>query len=222
MSIKVRNRMNKEMEFAKETDHIKKNNIKLTTNTLIKNIYLIGENCSIGYFTYLEKNVHVNMFSKIGNYCSIAEEVKIGLLEHPINWLSTHPFQYKRFYENNPEDYRILYDDERSRGVIIENDVWIGCNAIIRNGVKISNGAIIAAGAVVTKDVPPYAIVAGVPAKIIKYRFNNNIINILLDLKWWLLPAYLLKNVDFTNIDIAIKQIYDIKSKNALTTYDLE
>ena len=109
----------------------------------------------------------------IGRYCSIAPEVHFLLDgEHPYNYISTYPFKTR--YINGEEDF------SSSKGnIVLEDDVWIGYRATILSGVHIGQGAIIAAGSVVVKDVPPYAIVGGVPASIIKYRFDKNIISIL-------------------------------------------
>ncbi len=99
----------------------------------------------------------------------------------------------------------------------IGNDVWIGTNAIVINSkkdhIKIGDGAIIAAGAVVTKDIPPYAIAAGIPAKIIRYRFNNEVISKLLKSKWWDIPISELKNMDVENIEHFLKQIEQRQEK---------
>ena len=109
----------------------------------------------------------------IGRYCSIAPEVHFLLDgEHPYNCISTYPFKTR--YINGEEDF------SSSKGnIVLEDDVWIGYRTTILSGVHIGQGAIIAAGSVVVKDVPPYAIVGGVPASIIKYRFDKNIISIL-------------------------------------------
>lgn len=136
---------------------------------------------SIGAFSYTQGGAFVNC--QIGRYCSFAEEIVIGATKHPVDWLSTAPFQYredpwgwfsygvsKKFTDRSGR--RVLTFDNSPK-TIIGHDVWIGRKAIIMPGVKVGNGAIIGAGAVVTKDVPDYAIVAGVPAKIIKYRFPD-------------------------------------------------
>ena len=109
----------------------------------------------------------------IGRYCSIAPEVHFLLDgEHPYNCISTYPFKTR--YINGEEDF------SSSKGnIVLEDDVWIGYRTTILSGVHIGQGAIIAAGSVVVKDVPPYAVVGGVPASIIKYRFDKNIISIL-------------------------------------------
>lgn len=129
-------------------------------------------------------------YAKIGKFCSIGPEVRIGLGKHPIHLRSTYPGFYAKdvsFYGVTPEYENPEYEYEP---ISIGNDVWIGCRAMILDGVKIGDGAIIAAGAVVTKDVPPYAIVGGVPAKIIKFRFEPTHIEELLESKWWDDPKY--------------------------------
>lgn len=125
----------------------------------------------VGKFTYGELNVMVeNRECKlcIGCFCSIAPHVEFILAaEHRIDTISSYPFKVrlgKRKYEAS------------SKGdIIVEDDVWIGYGSIILSGVHIGQGAVIAAGSVVTKDVPPYAIVGGVPAKVIRYRFNDSV-----------------------------------------------
>jgi acetyltransferase-like isoleucine patch superfamily enzyme len=112
---------------------------------------------------------------KIGSYCSISPGVQFLLGgEHQTNSISTFPFKVKCFG----------YDKEAgSKGdIVIGDDVWIGTNAVVCSGIKIGQGAIVAAGAVVTKDVSPYAVVGGNPARVIKYRFDKDIINKLLSI----------------------------------------
>ncbi len=120
----------------------------------------------------------------VGKFCQIADGVKILLGgEHSWRNVSTYPFDNLliRFKDAGPT--------VRTKGnVVIGNDVWIGMNAMILSGVTIGDGAIVAAGSVVTKDVPAYAIAAGVPAEVIKYRFPSRFITKLLKLKWWDLP----------------------------------
>lgn len=113
----------------------------------------IGKKTIIGKYTY-GHNVNIH-FAKIGEYCSIGPDVKIGLDEHPLDRESTHPF---------------FYNEIEQKKTIIKDHVWIGTNSVIIGGVTIGEHAVIAAGAVVTKDVAPYTIVGGVPAKIIKRR----------------------------------------------------
>ena len=115
---------------------------------------------------------------KIGNYVSIAQNVTFILdAEHPLDHISTYPFRVKILKDCKYEAF--------SKGdIIVGDDVWIGYGAIIMSGVHIGQGAVVAAGAVVTKDVEPYAIVGGVPAKTIKYRFENELIKKLMNIDY--------------------------------------
>lgn len=118
--------------------------------------------------------------TKIGKFCSFASGVMIISTNHDPNKITTHPFLFKSNLGVVKEDFR------KANNVRIGNDVWIGHNAIILPSVsKIGDGAVVGAGAVVTKDVPPYAVVVGVPARVIKYRFDQETINELLKIKWW-------------------------------------
>lgn len=136
---------------------------------------VIRENVLIGRWTYIEPFTFVNNAS-IGAFCAIGRNVAIGGFQHPYRYPTISPKIYRGILETSYED--------PSHKVEIGNDVWIGEKAIILGG-KIGDGAIIAAGAVVTKDVEPYAIVAGVPAKKIGDRFNEEQKSKLLNLKWW-------------------------------------
>lgn len=115
----------------------------------------------------------------IGNFCSIADNVSFLLAgEHDYSLISTFPF--RRFRPDNK-----IYNDSISKGkIIIDDDVWIGFGSIILSGVHIGKGAVIAAGAVIADDIPPYAIVGGVPAKVIKYRFTEKIIKSIKNLDY--------------------------------------
>jgi virginiamycin A acetyltransferase len=115
----------------------------------------------------------------IGRFCSIARYVTIQEYNHPINRMSSY-FINKNYFNGDIE-----MDIESKGPIIIGNDVWIGAQCVILSGVKIGDGAIIAANSVVTSEVPPYAIVSGSPAKVVKYRFSEEIINKLLSIKWW-------------------------------------
>ncbi len=145
--------------------------------TIAMNVFPIDD-VSVGNFTYGYLRILCNNCGTkciIGNYCSIGPDTIIVLnAEHNTSTLSTFPFKVKVLGE---------VSESISKGnIIIEDDVWIGCRAIILSGVRIGQGAVIAAGAVVTKDIPPYAIVAGNPAKIIRYRFSDDIIKNLQNL----------------------------------------
>lgn len=158
--------------------------------TRIKNSTFEGDNfvgnfshihcCKIGKMTYIGSSCSL-LYTKIGKYCSIAGNVKTIIGEHPAHdWVSTHPAFYstncvcgKTFSKTKQFKEQKYTDEPNNIMVDIGNDVWIGSEALIMNGVKIGDGAIIAAGAVVTKDVSPYTIVGGVPAKITGQRFKD-------------------------------------------------
>jgi acetyltransferase-like isoleucine patch superfamily enzyme len=120
---------------------------------------------------------------KIGSFCSIANNVVIGGAMHPINWVSTSPV----FYEGR-DSVRTKFSTHKrtpDKNTVIEHDVWIGEKSMIKQGIKIGIGAVIGMGSIVTKDVEPYSIVAGNPARLIRKRFDDETINLLLESKWW-------------------------------------
>jgi len=147
----------------------------------------------LGDFTYIANNTQISR-TEIGKFCSIGPDCKIGLGKHPSkDFVSTHPIFFSTLKQAQITFAAKDYFDE-FENIVIGHDVWIGANAIVIDGVKIGSGAIVAAGSVVTKDVPPYAIVGGVPAKIIRYRFEHETIKKLLELKWWDMDVESLKN----------------------------
>ncbi len=172
----------------------------LEENVLLDKSVVLMSHVKIGRGTYLRRDVFVDDYTEIGRYCSIANDVIIAASEHPITNFSTHPISYD--VENYPN---------KENKTIIGNDVWLGTRAIIKKGVKIGDGAVVAAGAIVTKNVPPYAVVAGVPTKIIKNRFDDEIIEELLELKWWDFPMDKLQDLKNLPIEEAIKKLKEIK-----------
>lgn len=149
-------------------------------------------NSSVGFGTYVSS--YSKLFNcKIGRYCSIGQKVQVVFGNHPVkNFVSTHPAFYSLVtptgftFADNTKFKEYTYTDEKEKYFVeVGNDVWIGYSALIMSGVYIGDGAIIAAGAVVTKDVPPYAVAGGVPAKVIKYRFDEEDREYMLKLKWW-------------------------------------
>lgn len=155
-------------------------------NVLGKKTLLSGY---MGYGSYMGANCF--FYGKIGRFCSIADGVRVVIGTHPSKkFVSTHPcfysphcqggFTYVK--ETRFDEYKYADGDYN---VVIGNDVWIGYGAIIMAGITIGDGAIIGTGAVVTKDVAPYTIVGGVPAKVIRKRFDDEDINFLINLKWW-------------------------------------
>lgn len=137
----------------------------------------------IGDFTYCSYDTKINK-ANIGKFCSIASRVTIGAAEHPLNWISISPV----FEDVKNSGTNVKFATEKIppvKATNIGNDVWIGEGAMIKQGVTIGNGAVIGAMAMVTKDVPPYAIVAGIPAKVIRYRFDEKTIKVLQKSEWW-------------------------------------
>ena len=160
---------------------------------------------TITKFTSLQRkaklmNSHVGRYSRIcistelfnttvGNFSIIARNCIVGLGAHPTNTLSPHSIFYKKNRWKWHDDWcKDTGFRESDRPIIIGNGVWIGMRCLIMDGVTIGDGAIVAAGAVVTKDVPPFAVVGGVPARILKYRFSPEVIERLLEIQWWNLP----------------------------------
>lgn len=152
----------------------------------------ILKNTEIGKYTYVA-GARIQS-AKVGRFCSIGPRARIGGLgRHPTEWISTHPVFFSTLKQANITYAEKDFFDECGE-VIIGNDVWIGADAIVLDGVSIGDGAIIAAGAVVTKDVEPYSIVGGVPAKIIRYRFTDIQINFLQEMSWWNWPDEILRS----------------------------
>lgn len=176
----------------------------------------------VGLFSYgnhgtIFYNVH------IGRFCSIAHNVMIGPMEHPTDWLSTHGFVFNdRGVFGNNEEYQQILSTERygaRNPTIIGNDVWIGYGSFIRSGVKIGDGAIVAAQSTVLRDVPPYTIVGGSPAKFIKNRFDPRMTTRLLDLQWWNynLDQKILGDIKYSDIYQAVTRIENSVYANELS-----
>ena len=155
----------------------------------------------IGEHTGLMPGVSIrDKKTRIGKFCAIAQNVVIGTGMHPLNYLTIKSFTYKPMgYWTIPEENRVQFINHKP--VLIGNDVWIGINAVIMDGVQIGNGAVIGSNAVVTKDVPPFAVVGGVPAKIIKYRFDEKTIQRIQALQWWDFPPEILKKLPWNDLE---------------------
>jgi len=152
---------------------------------------------SIGTGTYIGDNCTIMECSSIGNYCSISHGVKIGLSNHALDHISTNPLFYEK---SNGWVEQTTFNEKQYKKTVIEHDVLISANALIMAGVTIGTGSVIGAGAFVNKDVPPYSIVVGAPAKVIKYRFDQQLIQRLIESEWWKKPKEeLMKNKQYFN-----------------------
>lgn len=167
--------------------------------------------CFFGAYSYMNDGGYVRKNTFIGRYCSIGRRVSIAAGMHRTVGLSTSPsVGLGASEEYSAAELQKLghSNTKRARHTVVMNDVWIGDGAVILPGITVGTGAIIGANAVVTKDVAPYAIVAGIPAKVIKYRFDKDLIDALLESEWWELPRKLLQQMPTGNV-------FEFLSKNA-------
>lgn len=178
-------RLGNEVSIGNDTNIV---NCSLRNNVIINRRNFIN-NTNIDTFTYTGLNCVIN-YAKIGKFCSIARNVDIGGFDHSYDSVTTMPI----FRLNNLLGEKVDTESEFSHICEIGNDVWIAAGVNILNKCKIGDGAIIGAGAVVTKDVEPYTIVTGIPAKTLKKRFDDKIIKELRALKWWDWPIEIINN----------------------------
>ena len=150
---------------------------------------------SIGEYSYVSEFTHISQCTSIGKFCSIANLCTIGAQNHPLNCLTSFPFS------------EVLKEKGQQKLTDIGHDVWIGCNSVVIEGVKVGHGAAIGAGSVVTKDVPPYAIVVGNPAKVLRYRFPPDIIEGMLKIEWWHLPLDIIRELPIKDVVQCIKKV---------------
>ncbi|MCM0583153.1 CatB-related O-acetyltransferase [Weissella diestrammenae] len=160
-------------------------------------------------------NSELSFSSKIGSYSSIGPNVQIMSSQHPSDRFTTSPITYypERIGLSFDRDVNDVFADTAwddkgyySKNVIIGNDVWVGQDVLFKSGVTVGDGAIIASRSVVTKNVPPFSIVGGVPAKIIRYRYDEQTITALNNLKWWNYPV---KNFEYVRGDEEIHSFID-------------
>jgi len=215
--------------FDRQVDHLKNCRISFKNGEKIEpycGFYGIPKDgsiviCKTGSFSY--SNSHLKQDMKIGRYCSIAENLDYFGGQHPPERLSTSPFVFnhtipflaKALEDKGIHDFKSFPKTGKGREpIVICNDVWIGKGVALSEGIRIGNGAIIGAKSVVTRDVPDYAIVAGVPAKIIRYRFDQDVIARLFRIKWWDYHFADFNGIDFTkNIHYCLDEIESLIAK---------
>ena len=164
-------------------------------------------NSSMDRYSYMGYDCKV-FDTQIGNFCSIGQNVSIGISSHPLHIVSTSPVFYSK---RNIFNYGFNETNEKAPVTVIEDDVFIGSGVFIKSGVKISRGAVIGMGAIVTRDIGPYEVWAGNPAKFIKKRFSEDVITKLLKIDW---PNWDKKRLEdnshlFLNTDMFIKRVLE-------------
>ncbi len=169
----------------------------------------------VGAMTYIRSESELLNVSLIGRFCSIGNAVVIGQERagHPLSWVSSHPFQY-----TGTE----LQYSAPGLPAEIGHDVWIGRDAMIMEGVKVSTGSVIAARSLVTRDVPPYAIVAGAPARIIRYRHPPDVIAGLLQSAWWNLPGDVLQRLSLDDPERFLNQLAELPAHEPVVYKQIE
>ena len=169
------------------------------SHNFVRNSVVGKSQVSVGRFTYGVENLSIKQWNegaalKIGAFCSLGNKINIFLGgNHRTDWITTFPFGH--VYQEELGNFDILGHPSTKGDIVIGNDVWVGFGVSIFSGLKIGDGAVLSANACVVKDVPPYHIVAGNPAKIVKKRFDEDIIKLLLRLKWWDLPLESIKKI---------------------------
>lgn len=170
----------------------------------------VGRYCSLGFTSWCSR-------ADVGSFVACGPRTVINPFNHPVDWLSTHEVCYNPTSYDWVSEYAEFapYMAKREAAafarVSIGSDVWLGANCVVLRGISIDHGAIIGAGTVVTKHVPPYAVVVGSPARTVKYRFRQKVIDRLLVSRWWDLPLSDLRGLDFSNVESCLERVEDIR-----------
>lgn len=196
---------------------------RIIKSRLLGPVYLnrntqVGPEAVIGKYFGMNESCFVAR-ATVGAYCSFGARTSINPFNHPMDWLSINEFQYHPNSFDWVPEYtqikRLERTPEMFQHVTIGNDVWSGHNVNVMPGVNVGDGAVLAASAVVTRDVPPYAVVAGVPAGIRRYRFAEKTIERLLRLKWWDLELSELSGLPFRDVERCLDRIEEIRAQKA-------
>jgi acetyltransferase-like isoleucine patch superfamily enzyme len=182
----------------------------------------VQHSLQLGAFSYAVSGFY--FACRIGRYCSFGEQVQIGRHPHPMHWVTTSPFLYTPYQnvldqplppgvELTPhKDFKRSGPPVVAKLTSIGNDVWIGHGAFVLPGVTIGDGAVIAAMAVVTKDVPPYAVVAGSPARVVRMRFPEDQVDALLASQWWEFAPWQLKGARVDDIHAFVAHVKALRA----------
>lgn len=160
----------------------------IQNSTMVSNSLKPKRNLSVGRHSFHNGSFEVkgNIHATIGSFCSFGKKILLYTVNHDTNYATTQGYLYRNFFELKHPGTNFPISKERSKGpIVIGNDVWIGDDVKIMSGITIGDGVCIAASSVVTKDIGDYEVVGGIPAKKIKYRFNEGTIQLLGDIKWW-------------------------------------
>ena len=187
----------------------------------------VEQSGSLGAYSYVVSGFLCGVH--IGNYCSFGEQVQLGRQSHPLDWLSTSPFTYMANQRvvslpDEPDErfvrgpWRHPKAPTKLKTTQVDHDVWIGHGAMVVPGVHIATGAIVALGSVVTKDVPPYAIVGGNPARVIRTRVPEGLIPDLLESRWWEYAPAQLRRVPMHDAEGARDAVLELRAKGVEPT----
>ncbi len=175
----------------------------------------IGPEVTLGKYVGMNAQCYVGR-ATVGSFIAFGARTMINPFNHPTNWLSSHEFQYRDDSFGWVQEYRDIQRLSRSADMFkpttVGSDVWMGHGAMVMPGVSVGHGAIIAAGTVVTKDVPPYAIVAGVPGTVKKLRFSEAVVERLLRVRWWDMDLPDLSGLDFRNVESCLDRLEDMRA----------
>ena len=210
--------MDEHIRGGHHVQHISRSRLFVEPPVRLLGPFVIRSETHVGAFTEVGREVEVQA-ATIGRYCEIGPGSLLGATGHPMTWLSVSAFQYRKSTWGwhpsaaaneviDPEaDGRQSFRSVAGDLATIGNDVWIGANVVVLRGVTIGDGAIVAANAVVTKDIPPYSIVGGIPAKVIRPRVPDDLRDELQDLQWWRFSPNQLSGIPYDDPAEAVRQL---------------
>lgn len=180
----------------------------------------LGHRSNIGRYAFINADTIIYANVTMGRYCALGRYVEIGLAHHPLDFLSTHHLTISTSPFVRDMDFSTARKIpwEVHPATRIGNDVWIGAKACIVSGVTIGDGAVIAAGSVVTKNVAPYMIVGGNPAREIRSRFDEETVEKLLKYKWWDFPLSEINQLPFDNVKECLEELEKITTRSKKST----